>query len=69
MTLFAPPLPTVRSHLDALVPGWSTTQLALAGKYLGFYVGPDSRNLLWKDPEAKFRQRASLWANHPLGLH
>eukprot|EP00959_Pyramimonas_sp_CCMP1952_P288908 6042051-Pyramimonas_sp.AAC.1 len=32
-------------------------------------MGPDSRDLLWKDPEAKFLHRASLWANYPLGLH
>eukprot|EP00959_Pyramimonas_sp_CCMP1952_P171257 3578483-Pyramimonas_sp.AAC.1 len=55
--LFASPLPTVRAHLDALAPGWSSTQFAHAGTTnLCFYVGPGSRDLLWKGPEANFQQ-------------
>ena len=41
----------------------------LQAKYLGYILGPGAGNSSWKEPIAKYQQRASAWTNLHLGFH
>ena len=39
------------------LPTWAKFKMKAAGKYLGFYLGPEAGAIQWKDPLEKFRDR------------
>ena len=43
-------------------------QIARAGKYLGFMVGPEKGDSSWEGPTEKFLQRCQLWEAQGTGL-
>ena len=48
----------IKQWLIKSLPNWSNFKIALAAKYLGFYLGPRSAELVWKAPIAKWKTRA-----------
>ena len=58
-----------RQALQQLTPAWAELLIAYMGTYLGFTIGPQGYKQLWDKPLAKLMQRATLWAQQPLGLH
>ena len=57
--------------LQSAVPLWQDVQTHYQGtsKYLGFQVGPSAAEGGWDEAIAKFKQRATAWADHLSGLH
>ena len=51
---------SMRAWLIDHVPGWSGFKIASAGKYLGFYLGPNAKEFQWKDVTAKWKGRCNL---------
>ena len=49
-------------------PRWANIGIDNKGKYLGFMVGPGSKEERWKKPIAKFESRVSYWAGLRLGM-
>ena len=47
----------IRSWLKKNCPEWADFQITNSGKYLGFYLGPKTAYLQWKDPLVKFKSR------------
>ena len=36
---------------------------------LGFFLGPDKKNMSWCKPLAKFKSRVNMWQDQAIGLH
>lgn len=49
-------------------PAWKDFQVTGAGKYLGFWIGPDRHDISWQSPFKKFRTRTKTWAGQRLGI-
>ena len=48
----------VRSWLQTNIPDWKNLKIASTGKYLGFFIGPNSGSNNWSMPLSKYKQRA-----------
>ena len=48
----------VRNWLQNNSPDWKNMKIASQGKYLGFFVGPESGTHNWSSPLSKYKQRA-----------
>ena len=64
-----PDLASVKTTITQSVPDWSTAQYSYNARYLGFSLGPDADSKTWKDPIAKYLQRAQAWSDRQLGLY
>ena len=47
-----------QAWLVSNIPGWSKFSIKSCGKYLGFFLGPQTKQVQWKEPLAKFSSRA-----------
>ena len=65
----SPALDAVKAQLQAELPAWRQVQILYCGKYLGFQVGPSAGESCWNEATAKYKQRATAWADHLRGLH
>ena len=54
--------------VSAWVPQWANFKVQYWGKYLGFVIGPEKSEHLWKAALAKYTDRARSWASLGLGL-
>ena len=63
-----PDLTTVKTTLTQSVPDWSTAQFSYSARYLGFILGPEAEHKSWKEPIAKYLQRAQAWSDRQLDL-
>jgi hypothetical protein len=54
--------------LAVSAPPWSGVQVANAGKYLGFVIGPGAGDSSWDGPLANLRQATQSWPWSGLGL-
>ena len=65
----SPGIDDVQAMVQSAVPSWHDVQIHYQGKYLGFQVGPSAAEDSWDEATAKFKQRATAWADHLRGLH
>ena len=49
----------LRRWLDLYCSEWNTMIISDGAKYLGIYIGPKVRKLLWKKPLSKFQDRVN----------
>ena len=59
----------MKSKLVHAIPSWASVQFSYHARYLGFILGPEAGDKSWKDPTAKFLQRALAWSDRQIGLH
>ena len=64
-----PDLASVKTAISKSTPHWSTAQYSYNARYLGFALGPDADNKTWKEPIAKYLQRAQAWSDRQIGLY
>lgn len=58
----------IRTLLVNRVPAWKNFLVAFTGKYLGFWIGPESGEQAWKQPLLKFKSRCDFVSSLGLGL-
>eukprot|EP00973_Karenia_brevis_P016344 2239166-Karenia_brevis.AAC.1 len=54
--------------LKEYVPGWAEMSITGCAKYLGFWLGPQTDELVWKDPVKKWKDKAELARTLGVGL-
>ena len=64
-----PNLSDVQDAFTRSIPEWAAVQFAYSARYLGFTLGPEADDKGWKEPTAKFLQRAQAWSDQHLGLY
>jgi exonuclease III len=58
-----------RRELEERFAGWGAAGVRGWADYLGFTLGPDSRDRSWRKALIQYSSRADLWAQLGLGLH
>lgn len=54
--------------MSRLVPEWGGADIQNAAKYLGFWVGPGTNVISWKEPIRKYAEKAKEWGKLGLGM-
>ena len=60
---------TPRQELAHRFPGWGAAGVRGWADYLGFTLGPDSRDRSWRKALVQYTHRSELWAQLGMGLH
>ncbi len=60
---------TPRQELAHRFPGWGAAGVRGWADYLGFTLGPDSRDRSWRKALVQYTHRSELWAQLGMGLY
>lgn len=59
----------VRAEIATYCQEWGELPLVRAGKYLGYYVGPDKSRSQWLEVHSKLLERSDQWDWRSSGMH